>query len=160
MAPSRTMQLVRIVSVVQRLRNVFNDCTKIYYFVTRLTNWTSWASSYRLLCFFVAPKGIFYVLCTVSGCDGGNRTRNVTAYTRSLSLLSYSRDPAVIDTCTDCVLCKLLSVNVFFPCTEWQWVAMWAFCKFKTILKMSGGLIRHKRSRHSSTMISYVRHGQ
>ncbi len=159
MAPSRTMQLVRIVSVVQRVRNVFNDCTKIYYFVTRLSKWTSWASSYRLL-FFCAPKGIFYVLCTVSGCDRGNRTRNVAAYTWCLSLMSYGRDPAVIDTCTDCVLCKPLNVNVFFPCTEYQWAAIWAFCKFKTILTMSGGLIRHKQSRHSSTMISYVRHGQ
>jgi hypothetical protein len=31
----------------------------------------------------------FYFLCTVSGCDGGNRTRNIAVYTWRFSLLSY-----------------------------------------------------------------------
>jgi hypothetical protein len=27
--------------------------------------------------FFVLPRAFFYFICTVSGCDGGNRTRNM-----------------------------------------------------------------------------------
>jgi hypothetical protein len=33
------------------------------------------------LCFFCSSKSILYFLCTVSGCDGGNRTRNIAVYT-------------------------------------------------------------------------------
>jgi hypothetical protein len=28
------------------------------------------------LCFFVLQRAFFFFICTVSGCDGGNRTRN------------------------------------------------------------------------------------
>ncbi len=43
---------------------------------------------------FLCSKSIFLVfLCTVSGRDGGNRTRNITAYTWRFSLLSYDRHP-------------------------------------------------------------------
>ncbi len=31
--------------------------------------------------FFVLQRAFFYFLCTVSGCDGGNRTRNIAVYT-------------------------------------------------------------------------------
>jgi hypothetical protein len=43
--------------------------------------------------FFGAPKGIFYVLCTVSGCDSGNRNRNIAVCTWRLSPQSYGRHP-------------------------------------------------------------------
>jgi hypothetical protein len=33
------------------------------------------------LFFFVLQRAFFYFLCTVSGCDGGNRTRNIAVYT-------------------------------------------------------------------------------
>jgi hypothetical protein len=39
--------------------------------------------------FFVLVRAFFYFLCTVSGCDGGNRTRNIAVYTWRFSLLSY-----------------------------------------------------------------------
>ncbi len=31
--------------------------------------------------FFVLQRAFLYFLCTVSGCDGGNRTRNIAVYT-------------------------------------------------------------------------------
>jgi hypothetical protein len=46
------------------------------------------------LIFFGAPKNIFYFNFTVSGCDGGHRTRNIhrsSKYIWRLSLLSYDR---------------------------------------------------------------------
>ncbi len=44
------------------------------------------------LCFFfMLQRAFFYFLCTVSGCDGGNRTRNIAVYTWRFSLLSYGR---------------------------------------------------------------------
>jgi hypothetical protein len=36
-----------------------------------------------------ALRSIFYCICTLSGCDSGNRTRNIAVYTWRLSLLSY-----------------------------------------------------------------------
>jgi hypothetical protein len=33
------------------------------------------------LCFFVLQRAFFYFLCTVSGCDGRNQTRNIAVYT-------------------------------------------------------------------------------
>jgi hypothetical protein len=51
-------------------------------------------TSFFFLCFFCAPKSIFLVfLCTVSGRDGGNRTRNIAVYTWRFSLLSYDHHP-------------------------------------------------------------------
>jgi hypothetical protein len=41
--------------------------------------------------FFVLQRAFLYFLCTVSGCDGGNRTRNIVVYTWRLSPLSYDR---------------------------------------------------------------------
>ncbi len=38
-------------------------------------------------------RAFFYFLCTVSGCDGGNRTRNIAVYTWRFSPLSYDRHP-------------------------------------------------------------------
>ncbi len=47
-----------------------------------------------LLCFFCALQSIFlYFLCTVSGCDGGNRTRIIAVCIWRFSLLSYDRHP-------------------------------------------------------------------
>ncbi len=43
------------------------------------------------LCFFVLQRAFFYFLCTVSGCDGGNRTRNIAVFTWRFSPLSYVR---------------------------------------------------------------------
>ncbi len=43
--------------------------------------------------FLVLQRAFFYFLCTVSGCDGGNRTRNIVVYTWRLSPLSYDRHP-------------------------------------------------------------------
>ncbi len=46
--------------------------------------------SYMFLClFFVLQRAFFF--CTVSGCGGGNRNRNIAAYTWRFSLLSYGR---------------------------------------------------------------------
>ncbi len=56
------------------------------------------------LFFFSAPKGIFYALCTVSGCDGRNRTRNIAVITWRLSLLSYDRHSKLV-----------VLLNPFFP---------------------------------------------
>jgi hypothetical protein len=42
--------------------------------------------------FFVLQRAFFYFLCTVSGCDGGNRTLNIAVYTWRFSPLSYGRD--------------------------------------------------------------------
>jgi hypothetical protein len=33
------------------------------------------------LCLYVLQRAFFYFLCTVSGCDGGNQTRNIAVYT-------------------------------------------------------------------------------
>jgi hypothetical protein len=41
----------------------------------------------------VLHRAFFYFLCTVSGCDGGNRTRNIAVYTWRFSPLSYDRHP-------------------------------------------------------------------
>jgi hypothetical protein len=46
-----------------------------------------------LLLFFCAPKSIYCFNSTISGCDGGNRTRNVAVDTWCLSPLSYNRHP-------------------------------------------------------------------
>jgi hypothetical protein len=40
----------------------------------------------------VLQRAFFYFLCTVIGCDGGNRTRNIAVYTWR-SPLSYDRHP-------------------------------------------------------------------
>ncbi len=42
---------------------------------------------------FVLQRAFFYFICTVSGCDGGNRTRNIAVYTWRFSPLSYDRHP-------------------------------------------------------------------
>jgi hypothetical protein len=47
--------------------------------------------------FKCSPMSIYCFHCTVSGCDGGNRTRNIAVYTWRLSTLSYN--------------CHLLSYN-------------------------------------------------
>ncbi len=48
--------------------------------------------------FFVgAPKSIFYFIATVSGCDCGNRTRNIAVNTWRLKPLSYSRHPERVE---------------------------------------------------------------
>ncbi len=49
--------------------------------------------SFFFLCFFVLHRAFLYFLCTVSGCDEGNRTRNIAVYTWRFSLLSYGRHP-------------------------------------------------------------------
>ncbi len=41
--------------------------------------------------FFVLQRAFFYILCTVSGCDGGNRTRNIAVNTWRFSPLNYGR---------------------------------------------------------------------
>jgi hypothetical protein len=41
--------------------------------------------------FKCSPMSIYCFHCTVSGCDGGNRTRNIAVYTWCLSTLSYNR---------------------------------------------------------------------
>jgi hypothetical protein len=43
--------------------------------------------------FFVLQRAFFYFLCTVSGCDSRNRTRNIAVYTWHFSLLSYDHHP-------------------------------------------------------------------
>ncbi len=43
--------------------------------------------------FFVLQRAFFYFLRTVSGCDSGNRTRNIAVYTWLFSPLSYGRHP-------------------------------------------------------------------
>ncbi len=43
---------------------------------------------YFLFC-FCAPKSIFVFLCTVSGCNGGKRTRSIAKNTWSFSFLSH-----------------------------------------------------------------------
>jgi hypothetical protein len=43
--------------------------------------------------FFGSPKSISYFIAIVSGCDGGNRTRNIAVNTWRLKPLSYSRHP-------------------------------------------------------------------
>ncbi len=43
------------------------------------------------LCFFVLQRAFLYFLCTVSGCDGGNRTHNIAVYAWRFSPLSYDR---------------------------------------------------------------------
>jgi hypothetical protein len=47
--------------------------------------------------FFVLQRAFFYFLCTVSGCDGGNRIHNIAVYTWRFSLLSYDRHPLSYD---------------------------------------------------------------
>ncbi len=52
---------------------------------------------YNTPMFFVLHRAFFYFLCTVSGCDGGNRTRNIAVYTWRFSPLSYDRHPLSYD---------------------------------------------------------------
>jgi hypothetical protein len=49
------------------------------------------------LFFLVLQRAFFYFLCTVSGCDGGNRIRNIAMYTWRFSPLSYDRHPLSYD---------------------------------------------------------------
>ncbi len=59
--------------------------------------------------FIVLQRAFFYFLCTVSGCDGGNRTRNIAVYT--WRPLSYDRHPKVRpspwSTTTMALVCRL-----------------------------------------------------
>ncbi len=43
--------------------------------------------------FFVLQRAFFYFICTVSRCDGRNRTRNIAVYTWRFSPLSYDHHP-------------------------------------------------------------------
>jgi hypothetical protein len=58
--------------------------------------------------FFELQRAFFYFLSTVSGCDGGNRTRNIAVYTWRISLRSYDRHQSVFTT-----TCFLLGENHF-----------------------------------------------
>ncbi len=49
--------------------------------------------TFYLQIMFGAPMSISYFIATVSGCDGGNRTRNTAVNTWRLKPLSYSRHP-------------------------------------------------------------------
>jgi hypothetical protein len=42
-------------------------------------------------CFLCSKEHFFYFPCTVTGCDGGNRIRNIVVYTWRFSPLSYGR---------------------------------------------------------------------
>jgi hypothetical protein len=46
-------------------------------------------------CFWLLGWAFYIFVCTVSDCDGGNRTRNIVVYTWRFSLLSYGRQPEV-----------------------------------------------------------------
>ncbi len=43
--------------------------------------------------FWCSEEHFSIFFCTVSGCDGGNRTRNIAVHTWCFSLLSYGRHP-------------------------------------------------------------------
>jgi hypothetical protein len=46
--------------------------------------------------FFVLQRAFFYFPCTVSRCDGGNRTHNIVVYTWRFSPLSYDHHPTAL----------------------------------------------------------------
>ncbi len=46
--------------------------------------------------FFMLRRAFSIIFCTVSGCDGGNRTRNIAVHTWRCSLLSYGRHPIAV----------------------------------------------------------------
>ncbi len=49
---------------------------------------------YFIFYFFLCSEEHFlFLFCTVSGCDGGNRTRSIAMCTWRFSLLSYDRHP-------------------------------------------------------------------
>jgi hypothetical protein len=47
--------------------------------------------------FWWSEEHILYFFCAVSGCDGGNRTRNIAVDAWRFSLLSYGRHPQRYD---------------------------------------------------------------
>jgi hypothetical protein len=53
------------------------------------------ASKYIFIIFFVLRRSFSILFCTVSGCEGGNRTHNLAVHTWRFRLLSYVRHPRV-----------------------------------------------------------------
>ncbi len=73
------------------------------------------------LCFFVLQRAFFYFLCTVSRCDGRNRTRNIAVDTWRFIPLSYARHPCPFLCCLSMSCCMDIDLHHGRKPTAWTW---------------------------------------